>query len=39
MQGGGMLGKKRRRYKLWWSEKDGVVGVGVIVKQELWELR
>ena len=33
-----MLGKKGRRYKLWWSGKrDGVGGVGVMVKEELCE--
>ena len=32
-----MLGVKRR-YKLWWSGKgDGVVHVGVMVKEELCE--
>ena len=31
-----MLGMKGRRYKLWWSGKgDGVIGVGVIVKEKL----
>ena len=33
-----MLGMKGRRYKLWWSGKrDGVGGVGVMVKEELCE--
>ena len=32
------LGTKGRRYKLWWSAKrDGVSGVGVMVKDELCE--
>ena len=32
-----MLGMKGRRYKPWWCGKDGVAGVGVMVKEELWE--
>ena len=33
-----MLGMEGRRYKLWWSGKeDGVVGVGVLLKEELCE--
>ena len=33
-----MLGMKGRRYKLWLSGKgDGVGGVGVMVKEELFE--
>ena len=35
-QGVGMLGMKRRRYKLWWCGKgDGVGGVEVMVKEKL----
>ena len=30
-----MLAMKRRRYKLWWSGKDGVSGVEVLVKGDL----
>ena len=37
-QGARMLGMKGRRYKLRWSGfGDGVVGVGVMVKEELCE--
>ena len=33
-----MLWMKGRRYKLWWSGKgDGVGGVGVMAKVELYE--
>ena len=33
-----MLGMKRRRYVLWWSGKgDRVVGVEVMLKEELFE--
>ena len=33
-----MLGMKGGRYKLWWSgNDDGVGGVGVMVKEELYE--
>ena len=30
-----MLAMKRRRHKLWWSGKDGVSGVEVLVKGDL----
>ena len=36
-QGARMLGMKGRRDKLWWSGKDGVGGVGVMVKEELYD--
>ena len=36
-QGARILGMTGRRYKPWWSGKDGVAGVGVMVKEELWE--
>ena len=37
-QGARMLGMKREKYMLWWSGKrDGVGGVGVMVKEELCE--
>ena len=34
-QGARMLGMKGRRYKLWWSGKDGVGGEGVMVMEGL----
>ena len=37
-QGAWFLGVKSRRYKLWWSGNiDGMGGLGVLVKEELWE--
>ena len=36
-QGAKMLWMKGRRNMLWWSGKDGVGGVGVMVKVELCE--
>ncbi|XP_015768733.1 PREDICTED: craniofacial development protein 2-like [Acropora digitifera] len=37
-QGAQFLGMKGRRYKLQWSgNSDGTGGVGVLVKEELWE--
>ena len=33
-----MLGLKRKTFNLWWSGKgDGVGGLGVMVKEELFE--
>ena len=37
-QGARLLGAMGRRYKLWWSgNRDGIGGVGILVKEELCE--
>ena len=37
-QGARFMGVKGRRYKLWWTwNTDGMRGVGVLVKEELYE--
>ena len=36
--GARLIGEQGRRYKLWWSgNKEGYGGVGVLVKEELYD--
>ena len=38
VEGARFIGVKGRRYKLWWSgNDDGVGGVGILVKEELFK--